>query len=81
MLKALTHPHPLLASLTRAGVSCLLRSKEGFRWRYLNSGRPKHETALSQIGYPSSQAEGPGHARRRYYYRSASTWRLGEAVT
>jgi len=25
MLKALIHPHPLLASLTRAGVSCLLR--------------------------------------------------------
>ena len=25
MLKALTHPHPLLASLTRAGVSCLLQ--------------------------------------------------------
>ena len=24
MLKALIHPHPLLASLTRAGVSCLL---------------------------------------------------------
>ena len=31
-------------------------------WRHLNSGRPKPETALFQIGYPSSQREGPDHA-------------------
>ena len=29
MLKALTHPHSLLASLTRAGVSCLLHATGG----------------------------------------------------
>ena len=28
-------------------------------WRYLSSGRPKPETALFQIGYPSSQGESP----------------------
>ena len=28
-------------------------------WRYLNSGRPKPETALRPIGYPSSQGESP----------------------
>ena len=31
-------------------------------WRYLKSGRPKPETALFQIGYPSSQREGPDRA-------------------